>query len=191
MKKSIILFLIMLLFSFHADAKIYKCVEGSGEITFSNKPCPNNTDTEEVQSFQADNRIPENQSPETIDSDEGTLANVEGTSDEFFEKIKHISSGERVDLMKYIEPDKHTVFMFYAPWCPSCRKIRPQIQAMADDSFSIALREIDIVNWDSPVASQYRIKSIPYFFVFGTNGRLVEMGTRISKSLTEQNELRR
>lgn len=178
----------MLLFSFHADAKIYKCVEGSGEITFSNKPCPDNTNSEELQDYHADNIVSEDRSPKIIDTDDGTLVQEDNSQDEFFEKIKQISSGERVDLVEYIEPDKYTVFMFYAPWCPSCRKVRPQIQAMASDSFSIALREIDIVNWDSPVASQYKIKSIPYFFVFGTNGRLIEMGSRISKSLNELKE---
>lgn len=186
MKKPVILYLIMLLFPFHADAKIYKCVEESGEITFSNKPCPNNTDTEEVESLQADNRIFENQSPETIDSDGGSVFKDNESKGEFFEKIKHISSGERVDIETYIEPEKYTVFMFYAPWCPSCRKVRPQIQAMANNSFSIALREIDIVEWGSPVASQYRIKSIPYFLVFDTKGNLIENGSRISSQLANK-----
>jgi len=37
----------------------------------------------------------------------------------------------------------------------------------------IAVRKIDIVNWASPVATQYRVSTIPRVEIYGRKGELV------------------
>ena len=61
----------------------------------------------------------------------------------------------------------------------------PQVKALADRADNLELRRINIKNWDSDVATQYGINSIPYFILYNESGELDSEGgeavTRLSK----------
>ncbi len=40
----------------------------------------------------------------------------------------------------------------------------------------MALRKINIVNWDTPVVAQYNVTFLPYLQVYGPNGALMADG---------------
>ncbi len=51
------------------------------------------------------------------------------------------------------------------------------MEAYAKTHSNVALERIDIDSWDSPVAKQFRLNSIPYVRVYGPEGKLEIDGT--------------
>ncbi len=91
--------------------------------------------------------------------------------------IETIGHGERVDLAANLVEGKYVLFDFYADWCPGCTQIEPMIARLAAENPQLlAVRKIDIVNWQSAVASQYRLRSIPHLRLFDPDGKLVASG---------------
>ncbi len=80
--------------------------------------------------------------------------------------IRVISRGQRVDIRRYLSKRGRTVVMFTAPWCPGCRAIQPRLESLARNSPSLSLRIVDIGNWGTPVAKQYKIRTTPYLMLF-------------------------
>lgn len=91
--------------------------------------------------------------------------------------VRIITHGDEVDLDAHVVRGKYTVFDFYAPWCPPCRVIGPALERLAERRpASVALRKVDIVDWTMPVATQYRIESLPYLVLYDGEGRRVAQG---------------
>lgn len=85
--------------------------------------------------------------------------------------VETISRGSEVVLEDHLVPGKYVLFDFYADWCGPCRALEPHLNALAgrhDDR--LALRKIDVVNWDSAVARQHRLSSIPHLVLYGPDG---------------------
>lgn len=105
------------------------------------------------------------------------------------QEIQTISHGEQVDLAASLVPGKLTLFDFYADWCGPCRSLAPTLNRLAAaKSDSLVIKKVDIVNWDSAVAAQYRIQSIPHLKLFGKNGQLLAEGDpgRVMRVLDSQ-----
>ncbi len=84
-----------------------------------------------------------------------------------------ISHGAQVDIAKHLARGNVTIVDFYADWCGPCRQVSPNLEQMANTDPEIALRKIDIVNWNTAVARQYNVHSIPQVSVYNRDGRLV------------------
>ena len=91
----------------------------------------------------------------------------------------HISQGQPVTLADYFVPGKTTIFDFYSEYCPDCRAVAPQLDKLHASRADLAVVEVDInrpdvkrIDWQSPVARQYDLRSIPYFKIFGPDGKL-------------------
>jgi thiol-disulfide isomerase/thioredoxin len=91
--------------------------------------------------------------------------------------IQTISHGEQVDITAFLVSGKLTVVDFYADWCGPCRSLAPKLdRLLAANPENLAIRKVDVVNWGSAVADQYRIQSIPHLKLFDENGRLLAEG---------------
>ena len=84
-----------------------------------------------------------------------------------------IAHGAQVDIAKHLALGNVTVVDFYADWCGPCRQLSPSLEQMARADPEIALRKIDIVNWNTAVVKQFNIHSIPHVNVYNRGGRLV------------------
>src|SRR6266496_2259405 len=84
-----------------------------------------------------------------------------------------ISHGAQVDINRHLAFGNVTVVDFYADWCGPCRQLSPSLEQMARTDPEIALRKVDIVNWNTAVVKQYNIHSIPHVNVYNRGGRLV------------------
>jgi thiol-disulfide isomerase/thioredoxin len=76
---------------------------------------------------------------------------------------------------------KVTVFDFWAEWCKPCHELDRQLRALsAAHPGKLAIRRIDVVDWDTPVAEQMAAAgfgSLPHVKVFGRDGKLaLEVG---------------
>jgi thiol-disulfide isomerase/thioredoxin len=84
-----------------------------------------------------------------------------------------ISHGQQVDIAKHLALGNVTIVDFYADWCGPCKLISPALEQMARTDPEIALRKIDIVNWNTAVARQFSVRSIPQINVYNRAGQLV------------------
>jgi thiol-disulfide isomerase/thioredoxin len=83
-----------------------------------------------------------------------------------------ISYGAEIEIAEYVALGKVTIVDFYANWCGPCRLVSPPLERLAQTDSEIALRKIDIVNWDSPVAMQYHVNVLPQVNVYNRKGAL-------------------
>jgi thiol-disulfide isomerase/thioredoxin len=102
-----------------------------------------------------------------------------------------IAMGETVNLADYVVPGKTTVFDFSSDYCPDCRAVAPPLEKLHATRDDIAVVEVDInrpgvkrIDWKSPVAQQYDLRSIPAFKVFGPDGKLQAEGDEAYKLVT-------
>ena len=91
-----------------------------------------------------------------------------------------ISQGAEVALAEFLVPGKYTVFDFTSEYCPPCRAYAEPLLALHQQRNDIAVVKVDInrseihkIDWDSPVAKQYELHSIPHFKIYGPDGALV------------------
>src|SRR4030095_1428385 len=89
------------------------------------------------------------------------------------QQVKVISHGAPVDITQHLALGNVTVVDFYADWCGPCRHISPSLEQMARTDPEIALRKIDIVNWNTAVLKQYNIRSLPQVNIYNGGGPLV------------------
>jgi thioredoxin 1 len=82
------------------------------------------------------------------------------------------NGGKEIDIQTLVGNGSVTIVDFYADWCGPCRQAEPYLKKMAEDP-GVNLIQIDIVNWSSPVASQYKLRSIPNMRVFDAEGKQV------------------
>ena len=99
------------------------------------------------------------------------------------DKVEVISEGRLVDLIEYLVPGKYTAFYFYADWCGPCRILKPKLEKFVENGDKLALRELDIINWENPLVTYYKLPSIPYFIIYGPDGEFVERGPGFSNDL--------
>jgi len=85
-------------------------------------------------------------------------------------------NGAVIHLSELLAPGKVTIVDFYADWCAPCKAIDPYLRGLAQDPL-VAVRKVDIVGWQSPVAKQWQLKSIPNMRVYDKQGRPVGMPT--------------
>ena len=91
--------------------------------------------------------------------------------------IQTITHGREVDIEGHLVPGKYVLFDFYADWCGPCRALEPQIRELADrHADRLAVRKVDIINWDSPVSRQYQMSSIPFMILYGPDGERITAG---------------
>lgn len=99
------------------------------------------------------------------------------------ELIRTVSKGQAVDLDEHLEDGSWTIIQFTAPWCPGCRQLEPRLEALVKARGTVRLRRIDIRDWDSPVARQHGIQSIPQLWLHDGHERVSTNAGRILAAL--------
>ncbi len=70
---------------------------------------------------------------------------------------------------------KVTLFDFYAVWCAPCRKIDAHVFGLLEKREDLALRKLDVVSWETPLAKRYLADAsgLPFVVVYGKSGKRV------------------
>jgi thiol-disulfide isomerase/thioredoxin len=86
------------------------------------------------------------------------------------------AAGESVDVTRHLAPGKYTVIDFFADWCANCKEVTPVLEELTRRRSDFALRKVNVVNWDTPVAAQYKVSYLPYLQMYGPGGELLADG---------------
>jgi thiol-disulfide isomerase/thioredoxin len=95
-------------------------------------------------------------------------------------KPLRVAMGQPVQITDYLVPGKTVVFDFYSDFCPPCVRVAPALDKLHAKRADIVVVKVDInrpgtkgIDWQSPVAKQYALRSIPHFKVYGPDGKLL------------------
>ncbi|HEY0715556.1 MAG TPA: thioredoxin family protein [Polyangia bacterium] len=83
-------------------------------------------------------------------------------------------AGEDVPALEaHLVPGKVTLFDFYAVWCAPCRKIDAHVFRLLGERSDLALRKMNVVSWETPLAERYLggVSNLPYVVVYGKDGK--------------------
>ena len=96
-----------------------------------------------------------------------------------------ISQGAKIKIAEHLVPGKITIFDFTSKYCPPCVRIAPMLDKLHARHDEIAVVKVDInrpntkgIDWDSPVARQQGLRSIPHFMIYGPDGKLKAEGEK-------------
>lgn len=91
-----------------------------------------------------------------------------------------VSFGESIELGDFLVPGKTVIFDFMSPYCPPCKMYEEPLRSLHSERSDIVVVKVNInrpgvkgIDWESPVALQYAMGSIPRFKIFGPDGKLI------------------
>lgn len=91
--------------------------------------------------------------------------------------------GEEYDYKLLAQPGKYTIVDFYSDDCGPCLRISPMLDELALAQPRVAIARLDIdrpgtrgIDWRSPLARQYSLRSIPHFKILSPSCALIAEG---------------
>ena len=86
-----------------------------------------------------------------------------------------VLDGSKTEIAPLLAPGKYTAVDFYADWCVPCRALDKRFAEMMSRRKDLALRKLNIVEWESPLARQHlgSVDAIPYVRLYGPDGKKV------------------
>lgn len=107
-----------------------------------------------------------------------------------------IAQGQEVSLADFLVTGKTTIFDFTSEYCPPCRVYAEPLLELHQKRDDLAVVKVDInrpemhkIDWSSPVARQYNLRSIPHFKIYGPDGKLIAEdigGDRAARALVDK-----
>lgn len=88
-----------------------------------------------------------------------------------------VKAGEDLpDLAAVAPKGKVTVFDFYADWCAACREIDLHVYKQLQTRQDLALRKLNVLDWETPLAKRYLgdVSGLPFVIVYGKDGKEVD-----------------
>ena len=84
--------------------------------------------------------------------------------------------GESFALQNAAVKGKVTVVDFWAEWCRPCKKITALLEELAAENSNIAVRKVEVPNFESAVAMQHlnKVSGLPVVWIYDSNGKLVQ-----------------
>ena len=90
--------------------------------------------------------------------------------------VKVASKGDAFAIEEQLVSGKYTIFDFYADWCAPCRALDPQLRRLASKRTDVAVRKVDIIDWESAVVREFGITALPHMKIYDPKGVLIGEG---------------
>ena len=99
--------------------------------------------------------------------------------------------GQPIDLKSLPVKGKTTIVDFFSPYCPPCVKLAPLLEQLGQKRSDLAIKKVNIqrpdksggIDWQSPLAQQLSLRSIPHFMIFDKSGKQVSQGQEATKQV--------
>jgi len=95
-----------------------------------------------------------------------------------------------INLTSMVVSDKLNIVDMYSEFCPPCRAIAPYLEKLAKARPDIHVIRIDInrkghrgIDWGSPIAKQFNLRSIPHFILVDGEGKVLKEGKPAYKKI--------
>jgi thiol-disulfide isomerase/thioredoxin len=92
-------------------------------------------------------------------------------------------TGQTIDIKRFVKPGQTTIIDFWSKNCPPCMKLGPMLEAMAAKRPKTQVVKLNIdrpgaqgIDFDSPLAKQYKLQGVPHLMVFDESGTLKAQG---------------
>lgn len=106
--------------------------------------------------------------------------------------IPIITRGEKVDIKQHLVAGKITIVDFYSDYCPACRMLAPELEELVAKRSDIAVVKVDVnrpnvegIDWNSPVARQYKLEALPHLVIFDKDGKEIASGEAAREKVAE------
>ena len=100
-------------------------------------------------------------------------------------------AGQRITLTEHLEPGKIVVFDFYSDYCGPCHRMGAALEELDRIEDEIIVKKVNIdrpdsggIDWNSPVAEQYGISSVPHLVIY-RGDELIGQGESAQEFLAE------
>ena len=80
------------------------------------------------------------------------------------------------NFQPYLTQGRVSIVYFYADWCPACRQLNPMMDEINKQIPDMQVLFMNIGEWNTPVAQQYGVTSVPYLMIYDKSGSLVASG---------------
>lgn len=99
--------------------------------------------------------------------------------------------GQTMDLKSLPVQGKTTIADFFSPYCPPCVKLAPLLEQLGQKRSDLAIKKVNIqrpeisgkIDWQSPLAQQLGLRSIPHFMIFDQQGKVKSQGQEATKQV--------
>ncbi len=99
--------------------------------------------------------------------------------------------GQTLDLKSLPVRGKTTVVDCYSQYCPPCMRLAPLLEQLAAKRPDLVIKKVNIqrpevsghIDWQSPLAKQMGLRSIPHFMIFDQKGKLTSEGQSATKQV--------
>ena len=98
-----------------------------------------------------------------------------------------------VNLEEEIVMGETNIVDLYSDYCPPCRQIAPFLKKLDEIRRDISVVKIDInrsgitgIDWQSPVARQFKLRSVPHFIVVSPSGKIKFQGKKAYEFVLDQ-----
>lgn len=100
--------------------------------------------------------------------------------------------GQIFNVADYLVKGKLNLVEFSSLACPACEALKPRLSELAKKSPDTVINQVMIdrpgsqgIDWQSPLARQYELRSVPYFQVYDTTGKLLAEGEPARKMIAK------
>jgi hypothetical protein len=84
--------------------------------------------------------------------------------------------GQRVEIAEKLPVGQDAVVFFHAPWSKTSGRYQAELSAWEKRQSKVAVLGVQVKSLESPVARQYSISEVPWFFVYNEKGELTHQG---------------
>jgi len=110
--------------------------------------------------------------------------------EEYAKVINADNPGMTIDITGYVEKGKITIFDFYSKYCGPCMRLAPYLEELDKKCDDIVVCKVDMnrknvrgIDWQSPLAKQYKLRSVPHFIIYGKDGKIMASGRSAYKKV--------
>lgn len=113
----------------------------------------------------------------------GLSGNVPAQASEKYQIVNSNNPGEQTNIEANLARGQITIIDMFSEYCPPCRRLSQRLKDFVARRNDVVVRAFDInrrgtqgIDWKSPLAQQYGLRSIPSLKIYDQNGQLMAQG---------------